>query len=292
MAMVATHHRTVRVRDVDVFYREAGDPAGPAIVLLHGAPASSFMFRGLIPNLADRYRVIAPDLIGFGQSSIPRIDEFEYTFDNLTDVTAALLATLGIDRFAMYVHDYGAPVGWRLALRDPDRVTAIISQNGNAYDEGFVDTFWAPLWAYAKDRTDAKAAPLREALSLEKIRWQYTHGIAEPDVVAPEAWYYDYAMVSRSGNAEAQLALFADYPSNVDMYPLVQEYFRSSRVPLLAVWGGNDRIFGPDGARAFARDLPDSEIHLLDGGHFLLESHLDEATDLIRDFLSRTLLAA
>jgi pimeloyl-ACP methyl ester carboxylesterase len=287
--MIATHHRTAQVLDVGVFYREAGDPDNPTVVLLHGAPTSSFMFRELIPRLADRYHVIAPDLIGFGLSDAPPADEFDYTFESLTDVVQALLATLGVERFAMYVQDYGAPIGWRLALRDPSRITAIVSQSGNAYDEGFVDTFWAPLWAYAKDRSAARAAPLREALSLEKIHWQYTHGVPDPSLVAPDAWHHDHALVTRPGNAEIQLALFADYPTNVAMYPDVQQYFRDSRVPLLAVWGGNDQIFGPDGARAFQRDLPDAEIHLLDGGHFLLESQLDEAAKLVRRFLDRTL---
>jgi pimeloyl-ACP methyl ester carboxylesterase len=287
--MIATHHRTERVHDLDVFYREAGDPQAPAVVLLHGTPASSAMFRNLIPKLADRYHVIAPDLIGFGLSSTPTVDEFRYTFDHLTEVVEAFLATRGIDRFAMYVHDYGAPVGWRLTLRDSNRVAAIITQAGNAYEEGFLDQFWAPLWAYAKDKSEANAAPLREALSLEKIRWQYTQGVPDPSVVDPDTWRRDHAAVSRPGNGEAQLTLFADYPGNVPLYSRIQECFRSSRVPLLAVWGGNDPIFGPDGARAFGRDLPDAEIHLLDGGHFLLESHLDDAAALIRDFLGRNL---
>lgn len=284
------HHRTVQVDGLDVFYREAGRPDALTIVLLHGAPASSFMFRDLIPRLARHYHVLAPDLIGFGLSSAPAASDFDYTFDRLTDVTAGLLSRLGVDRYALYVQDYGAPVGWRLALRAPQSVTAIVTQNGNAYDEGFVDSFWAPLWRYADDRTPENAAPLLDALSAEKIHWQYTHGVPDPSVVSPDTWLHDHAQVSRPGNPQVQLALFADYPTNVALYPAVQEYFRSSQVPLLAVWGRNDEIFGPAGARAFARDLPDAEIHLLDGGHFLLESQLDQAAALIEEFLDRTMV--
>jgi pimeloyl-ACP methyl ester carboxylesterase len=286
-----TRHLTTRVNGLDVFYREAGDPAAPTVVLLHGAPTSSFMFRDLIPRLAGDYHVVAPDLIGFGLSAAPAVADFDYTFDHLTDVVDAFLDQAGIGHFALLVQDYGAPVGWRLALRHPERITGIISQNGNAYEEGFVDSFWAPLWRYAEDRTRENAAPLLGALTLESIHWQYTHGVPDPTVVSPDAWLHDHAQVSRPGNNAVQLALFADYPTNVALYPDVHAYFRSSRVPLLAVWGGNDEIFGPDGARAFAGDLPDAEIHLLDGGHFLLESHLDEAAGLIRDFLARTVSA-
>ena len=284
-----THHRTVQVNGLDVFYREAGSPDAPTLVLLHGAPASSFMFRDLIPRLARQYHVLAPDLIGFGSSSAPSVSEFDYSFDRLTDITAGFLSQLGVDRYALYVQDYGAPVGWRLALRNPQQVTAIITQNGNAYQEGFVDSFWAPLWRYAKDRTPENAAPLLDALSLEKIHWQYTHGVPDASVVSPDTWLHDHALVNRPGNPEVQLALFADYPTNVTLYPAVHEYFRSSQVPLLAVWGRNDEIFGEAGARAFTRDLPAAEVHLLDGGHFLLESRLDQATELIEDFLGRTL---
>lgn len=287
--MTVVRHHTTRAAGLDVFYREAGDPDAPTIVLLHGAPTSSFMYRGLIPKLAEDYHVVAPDLIGFGLGSSPSTDDFAYTFDHLTDVVDAFLTGLGVDRYALLVQDYGAPVGWRLALRHPERITAIVTQNGNAYEEGFVDSFWAPLWRYAKDRTPENAATLLTALTLEQIHWQYTHGLADPSVVSPDAWLHDHAQVSRPGNADAQLDLFADYPANVDLYGAVHAYFRASRVPLLAVWGGNDEIFGPDGARAFARDLPDAEIHLLDGGHFLFESHLDEAAALITDFLGRRL---
>ncbi|MEV8513992.1 alpha/beta fold hydrolase [Dactylosporangium sp. NPDC051484] len=287
--MVHVHHRTAHVDGQTVFYREAGDPAAPHVVLLHGAPASSHMFRELIPRLAGDYHVIAPDLIGFGLGSAPPVTEFEYTFDRLADVVEAFLAQRGIAEYAMYVQDYGAPTGWRLALRHPEQVRAIVSQNGNAYEEGFVDTFWEPLWRYCESRTPENAEPLLEALSERGIRWQYVHGVPNPDLVDPDSWLHDHAQVSRPGNHEVQLALFADYPSNVVMYPAVHDYFRASQVPLMAVWGRNDRIFGPSGAQAFRRDLPDAEIHLLDGGHFLLESHLDEAAPLIAGFLDRSM---
>ncbi|HTJ33702.1 MAG TPA: alpha/beta hydrolase [Dactylosporangium sp.] len=285
--MAHVHHRTAHVDGQTVFYREAGDPAAPHVVLLHGAPASSHMFRELIPRLAGEYHVIAPDLIGFGLGSTPSVTEFEYTFDRLADFVEGFLAQRGIDRYAMYVQDYGAPTGWRLALRHPEHVRAIVSQNGNAYEEGFVDTFWDPLWQYADSRSPHDAEPLLEALSERGIRWQYLHGVPDPDVIDPDAWLHDYAQVSRPGNREVQLALFADYPSNVAMYPAVHDYFRSTQVPLLAMWGRNDRIFGPAGAEAFHRDLPDAEVRLLDGGHFLLESHLDEATPILAGFLAR-----
>ncbi|WP_415972810.1 alpha/beta fold hydrolase [Rhodococcus sp. 077-4] len=283
--MVAVHHHTITVDGLDVFYREAGNPSDPTIVLLHGTPSSSFMFRHLIPLLGKSFHVIAPDFIGFGYSAAPSVDDFDYTFDTLTTVTDHLLDQLGLDRYAIYTQDYGAPVGWRLALGHPDRITAIVSQNGNAYEEGFVDSFWAPLWTYAKNRTPENAAPLRNALDLEAVRWQYTHGVSDPTLLSPDAWIHDHALLTRPGNDEIQLKLFSEYPTNVHLYPAVQRYFRDSRPPFLAVWGENDEIFGPDGARAFLRDLPDAEIHLLDGGHFLLESHLDEVASLITTFL-------
>lgn len=285
----AVHHRTATVDGLEVFYREAGDPKTPAVVLLHGFPTSSHMFRRLIPALADRYHVIAPDHIGFGQSAMPSPRDFPYTFDALTDVTSGLLRHLGIDRFAMYVQDYGAPIGWRLALRDPDRITAIITQNGNAYEEGFVKPFWDGLFAYAEAPGPQTEAAVRGALTPESIRWQYVNGVADPSLVSPDNWVHDLALLDRPGNDEIQLRLFRDYATNVDLYPEVHRYFRESRVPLLAVWGANDEIFGPAGAEAFRRDLPDAEIHLIDTGHFALETHLDPIADHIRTFLTRTL---
>ncbi|MFD8461083.1 alpha/beta fold hydrolase [Streptomyces antimycoticus] len=283
------HHRTAAVDGLEVFYREAGDPQAPVVVLLHGFPTSSHMFRHLIPALADRYRVIAPDHIGFGQSAMPSLRDFPYTFDALTQVTSGLLQGLGVDRFAMYVQDYGAPIGWRLALRDPDRITAIITQNGNAYVDGFVKPFWDGVFAYAEAPGPETEAPMRGALTAEITRWQYLNGVADPTLVSPDNWVHDQALLDRPGNDEIQLKLFRDYPTNVDLYPRVQQYFRDSRVPLLAVWGANDEIFGPAGAEAFGQDLPDAEIHLLDSGHFALESHLQSITAYIRDFLGRVL---
>ncbi|MER6738359.1 alpha/beta fold hydrolase [Streptomyces puniciscabiei] len=285
----AVHHRTTTVNGLEVFYREAGDPQAPAVVLLHGFPTSSHMFRHLIPALADRYHVIAPDHIGFGQSATPSPEDFPYTFDALTDVTSGLLQNLGIDRFAMYVQDYGAPIGWRLALRAPERITAIITQNGNAYEEGFVKPFWEALFAYAKAPGPDTEAPMRGALTPEITRWQYVNGVADPTLVSPDNWVHDQALLDRPGNDEIQLRLFRDYPTNVDLYPRVHQYFRDSRVPLLAVWGAGDEIFGPAGAKAFRQDLPDAEVHLLESGHFALESHLEAITEHIRGFLSRVL---
>ncbi|QXE37688.1 alpha/beta fold hydrolase [Streptomyces sp. GMY02] len=284
------HYRTATVNGLDVFYREAGNPQAPALVLLHGFPTSSHMFRNLIPALSDRYRIIAPDHIGFGQSAMPGLDEFPYTFDALTDITAGLLDHLNVNRFAMYVQDYGAPVGWGLALRDPQRITAIISQNGNAYTDGFVKTFWDGLFAYAQSPGPQTEEPVRAALTAEITRWQYVNGVADPSLVSPDNWVHDQALLDRPGNDEIQLKLFRDYPTNVDRYPAVHQYFRESQVPLLAVWGANDEIFGPDGARAFQRDLPKAEIHLLESGHFALESHLETITEHIRDFLGRVIV--
>lgn len=290
--MTTVHHRYATVEGRRLFYREAGPADAPVLVLLHGFPTSSFMFRELIPRLADHYRVIAPDHLGFGFSDAPAVEEFDYSFDTLTRLTAGLLGRLGVRRYAIYVQDYGAPVGWRLALNAPEAVTAVITQNGNAYEAGFVEEFWKPVWEYGKERNATTEAGIRPALSLEAIRWQYTNGVPDPDTVSPDTWHHDHALVSRPGNDAVQLALFADYSTNLGVYPRLQEYFRSSQVPLLAVWGRNDGIFGPAGARAFAGDLPKAEIHLLDGGHFLLESALEEATALIRPFLAAHLAPA
>jgi pimeloyl-ACP methyl ester carboxylesterase len=287
--MTTVHHRYATVRGHQLFYREAGPAEAPALVLLHGFPASSFMFRDLIPRLADRYHVIAPDHLGFGLSDAPPADEFGYTFDALAGLTLALLAQLEVTRYAMYVQDYGAPVGWRLALADPAAVTAIITQNGNGYEAGLVEAFWKPVREFWRERNAETEAGVRGALTVDAIRWQYLNGVPDPTVVSPDTWLHDFAQVSRPGNDEVQLSLFADYATNLPLYPKLHAYLRDSRVPVLAVWGRNDEIFGPDGARAFADDAPDAEIHLLDGGHFLLESQLDTAAAYIRGFLGRTL---
>ncbi|GII52160.1 hydrolase [Planotetraspora thailandica] len=285
--MVDIHHRTTKVGGHEVFYREAGLHDAFPVVLLHGFPASSHMFRRLIPALADRYRVIAPDYLGFGYSAAPSPKEFPYTFDALTEVTHGLLEQLGLHGYAIYVQDYGAPVGWRLALEPSAPVRAIVTQNGNGYTEGFVEPFWAPIWAYADDPGPDNEEPVRQAFTLEAIRWQYEHGVPDPSLISPDAWTHDHTRISRPGNDEIQLALFRDYVSNLEVYPRLHEYFRTSQVPLLAVWGAGDGIFGPDGARAFARDLSDAEIHLLDAGHFALESELDTIAGYMRGFLGR-----
>jgi pimeloyl-ACP methyl ester carboxylesterase len=287
--MVPVRHLTAAVEGQRVFFREAGPRDAPAVVLLHGFPTSSHMFRHLIPALADRYHVIAPDHIGFGYSSAPSLEEFPYTFEALTDVTAVLLAHLGLDRYALYVQDYGAPIGWRLAIRFPDKVSAIITQNGNAYTEGFVDAFWSGLFAYASAPGPDTEPAVRGALTRESTRWQYVNGVSDESLISPDTWTLDQALLDRRGNDEIQLKLFREIPTAVDLFPTIHEYFRTSQVPLLAVWGRNDEIFGPGGARAFRRDQPDAEIHLLDTGHFALESHLDAITGYIRGFLGRAL---
>jgi pimeloyl-ACP methyl ester carboxylesterase len=283
--MTEIHYRYATVQGRQLFYREAGSPDKPALVLLHGFPTSSFMFRELIPLLADDFHVIAPDHLGFGLSDAPAVDEFEYTFDALTELTADLLGILRIDSYAIYVQDYGAPIGWRLALRNPAAITAIITQNGNGYEAGFVDSFWAGVFAYHREQTAETEAGVRQALTRKAIRWQYLTGTPDRTLIDPTTWEHDLALISRPGNDLVQLALFADYATNRPLYPRLHEYFRESQVPLLAVWGRGDEIFGPDGARAFAEDLPKAEIHLLDGGHFLLESAASEVADLIKAFL-------
>ena len=285
--MVDVHHRFATVDGRQVFYRESGAPDAPVVVLLHGFPTSSFMFRNLIPELADRYRVIAPDFLGFGYSDAPSVEEFDYTFDALAESVAGLLTQLGVTRYAIYVQDYGAPVGWRLALRDPQALTAIITQNGNGYDAGFVTDGWVPVWNYQREQTPETEAALREFLTLEATRAQYLTGVPDESVVSPDTWHHDYALLSRPGNDRIQLKLFLDYATNPKIYPALHDYLRASGVPVLAVWGDKDPFFGPDGARAFAEDAADAEIHLRDGGHFLLESDLAAVTELIRDFLSR-----
>ncbi|MFB8050666.1 alpha/beta fold hydrolase [Streptomyces rubiginosohelvolus] len=287
--MSSVRHRTATVDGHEIYYREAGPADAPVIVLLHGYPTSSFMFRELIPLLADDYHVIAPDHLGFGHSDAPPATEFDYTFDALAELTSGLLDQLGLDRYALYVQDYGAPIGWRLALKNPERISAIVTQNGNGYEDGFVDSFWDGLWAYGANPGPDTEPAVRAAMSLEAIRWQYVHGVPDPSVVSPDTWEHDVALVSREGNDEIQLALFRDYQNNRPLYPLLHEYLRTSEVPVLAVWGRNDEIFGPAGARAFAGDAKNAEVHLINGGHFLLESHLDVVAGYLRGFLGRVL---
>ena len=282
--MVTVHHRTAAVMGLDVFYREAGPEDAPVFLLLHGYPTSSHMFRGLIPKLAEKYRVIAPDHIGFGRSSAPPVEEFDYTFTGLADVTQAFLKAVGVDRYTVYTQDYGAPIAWRLALANPAAVQGVVSQNGNAYEDGFVPDFWAPIWAYGADPSASNEAALRPALGREAVEWQYQHGVPDMERIDPDAWEHDIALLNRPGNDRIQLALFADYHTNRALYPSLHEWLRSYEVPVLAVWGRNDEIFGPEGARAFLRDAPHARVELLDGGHFLLESNLDEVAAAILDW--------
>jgi len=282
-----THYRRVTVDGQSLFYREAGDDSAPVVLLLHGCPSSSHMFRDLIPLLAERYHVIAPDLLGFGNSDMPSVDDFAYTFQALTVLSSGLLTALSIDSFTMYVQDYGGPIGWRLALLHPHRVTAIVSQNGNAYEEGLPADHWAAMRAYWKADTPETEAAMRESLTLDHTKGHYYEGEDDASLISPDAWQSDQQFLDRRGNDLVQLRLFRDYGSNVELYPVFQEYFRTSQVPLLAVWGANDRSFGPAGALAFARDLPGAEIHLIHAGHFALETHLGEIAERMIDFLGR-----
>src|SRR5579872_1060868 len=271
-----------------IFYREAGSNTSPNILLLHGFPTSSHMFRNLIPALADRYHVVAPDLPGFGFSDMPDRKNFRYTFDNLATAIASFSQTIGLDQFAIYVFDYGAPTGFRLALAHPDRVTAIISQNGNAYEEGLSEG-WNPIQKYWKEPTAENRAALREFLKPATTRWQYLHGVQDERLVAPEAYELDSALLARPGNDEIQLDLFLDYASNVALYTRFQEFFRTQRPPILAVWGKNDPFFLPPGAEAFKRDNPSAEVVFYDTGHLALETHHQEIAVAIRQFLDRKL---
>ena len=281
-------YRSAPVDGCNIFYREAGPKTASTILLLHGFPTSSHMFRNLIPALADRYHVVAPDLPGFGFSDAPDRKRFTYTFENLAKVIASFTRTIGLDRFAIYVFDYGAPVGFRLALAHPERVTAVITQNGNAYEEGLSEG-WNPIQKYWKEPSVENRTALRQFLAPESTKWQYVYGVPDQTLVAPEAYQLDAALLARPGNDEIQLDLFLDYASNVALYPNFQEYFRTKRPPLLAVWGKNDPFFLPRGAEAFRRDNPDAEVHFYDTGHFALETHAAEIATAIGDFLGRKL---
>jgi pimeloyl-ACP methyl ester carboxylesterase len=275
--------RSVNVGDVRVFYREAGSKDAPTLLLLHGFPTSSHMFRNLIPLLADRFHVVAPDLPGFGFTEAPDRTRFAYTFDNLAKVIEGFTDAVGLARYAIYVFDYGAPVGFRLALAHPDQVTAIISQNGNAYAEGLSDG-WNPIQKYWREPTAENRQALRDFLTPPATKWQYVHGVKDEALVAPEAYTLDSALLARPGNDEIQLDLFLDYAGNVALYPKFQEYLRTKRPPLLAVWGKHDPFFLPAGAEAFRRDIPTAEVHFFDTGHFALETHAAEIAAAIRRF--------
>ncbi len=276
----------VEADGVRVFYREAGDPGAPVILLLHGFPSSSFMFRELIPRLADEYRVIAPDLPGFGFTEVPAERKYGYSFDQLAKTMDAFTSALNLSRYAIYIFDYGAPTGLRLAMVHPERVTAIISQNGNAYEEGLGDA-WAPIRQYwASPTAENRAVIAKAILNFEGTKWQYTHGVKNPDSVAPESYTLDAALLERPGNKDIQLDLFLDYASNVKLYPQFQEYFRKSKPPLLAIWGKNDPFFIPPGAEAFRKDIPDAKVQFLETGHFAIETHGAEIAAAMKEFLS------
>jgi pimeloyl-ACP methyl ester carboxylesterase len=284
------HYRSVETGGHRVFYREAGQPKNPAILLLHGFPTSSHMFRDLIPLLADRYHVVAPDLPGFGNTVSPPRSQFDYTFENLARVIGGFVETIGLGRYALYLFDYGAPTGFRLAVKHPDRITAIISQNGNAYEEGLSDG-WNPIRAYWQDASQTNREALRAFLTPETTVWQYTHGVSDSTTVSPDGYSLDNFYLGRPGAAEVQLDLFGDYKSNVALYPTFQKYFRTYRPPFLAVWGKNDPFFLPQGAEAYRRDIPDAEVRFLDTGHFALETHAAEIGTAMRDFLARHVAA-
>ena len=293
-SFVPTEHpvryKTIRVNELDIFYREAGPNDAPAILLLHGFPTSSQMFRNLIPLLADEYHVVAPDYPGYGHSSMPSRDQFPYTFDNLAKVIDEFTEKVGLSNYVLYVQDYGAPVGYRLAAKHPERVTAIVVQNGNAYDEGLDNPFWEPIKAYWREPTSReKRDALRNFLTYDATRWQYSHGVKNPELVSPDGPAHDQFLLDRPGNDEIQLDLFLSYGSNPPLYPAWQSYFRTHQPPMLIAWGTHDQIFPAAGAEPYKREIKTLEYHLLDAGHFALETNLDEIAGLMRDFLGRHL---
>ncbi|MCD1159414.1 alpha/beta fold hydrolase [Peribacillus frigoritolerans] len=281
-------YKTVNINNINIFYREAGNTSNPTILLLHGFPSSSHMYRNLITKLMDEYHIIAPDYPGFGNSDQPGMDEFEYTFDNLAHVINDFVEKLKLEKFSIYVHDYGAPVGFRIATKHPERIQAIITQNGNAYEEGLLSA-WDPIRTYWENPTEENKNNLKVLLSEDFTKYQYIDGTRNPDRISPDAWNMDQFVLDRPGNKEIQLALFYDYRNNVKQYPSWQEYFRTYQPPALVAWGKNDLFFGPEGALAFQRDLKDSEVHLLNTGHFPLEEELETSTNLIKQFLGERL---
>ena len=284
------HYQTTKLGGLDIFYREAGPKDAPTILLLHGFPTSSNMFRNLIPKLATSFHVIAPDYPGFGQSSMPSHKDYAYTFDNFSKVVEQLVDKLGLKHYSMYVMDYGAPVGYRLALRQPERVQALIVQNGNAYDEGLLK-FWDPIKTYWKERTPQSRQAINFILDAKSTRWQYENGVSDKTLLDPTTWTLDQTGLDRPGNDEIQLDLFLDYGTNVPLYPKFQEFFRKYQPPTLIVWGKNDVIFPPEGAAPYKRDLKTVETHMLDTGHFALETHGEEIARRIKDFLTEHKIA-
>jgi pimeloyl-ACP methyl ester carboxylesterase len=280
-----TYH-TININGLDIFYREAGSPHAPTIILLHGFPTSSHMFRNLMPALEKEFHLIAPDYPGFGNSAMPTVDEFEYSFDRLAQILEKFLEALKIKRYSLYLMDYGAPIGYRLAVKHPQRVERLIVQNGNAYEEGLRE-FWEPLKAYWQNRTPENSDRLRHLLTLEATKWQYTHGVRQSQAISPDNWQIDQSLLDRPGNSEIQLALFYSYGSNPPLYPQWQEYFRTYQPPTLVVWGKNDEIFPDTGAYPYLRDLKDIEFHLLNTGHFALEEEGDAIANYIIRFFAR-----
>ncbi|TWU00276.1 Haloalkane dehalogenase [Botrimarina colliarenosi] len=280
-------YRTVEIDGLDIFYREAGPKDAPTVLLLHGFPTSSHMFRDLIPRLAEKYHVVAPDYPGYGYSSAPSVDAFDYTFDNLAQVVTKFIERVGIERYSLYLMDYGAPIGYRIAAAAPERVDSLIVQNGNAYEEGLDNAFWEPVKKYWADRTDANGDALRGVLTIDATKWQYTHGVRNVESISPDTWDHVQPLLDRPGNQEIQLAMFYSYGSNPPLYPAWQEYLRKHQPPTLIVWGKNDAIFPDAGAYPYKRDLKDLEFHLFDTGHFALEEDGAEIGRLMRDFLDR-----
>jgi pimeloyl-ACP methyl ester carboxylesterase len=285
-------HRTVKVDGLDIFYREAGPKDADTILLLHGFPTSSHMFRNLMQELSDRFHLVAPDYPGFGNSSMPSVEEYDYTFDGIAEILDSFTEKLGLHKYSLYMMDYGAPVGYRMAVKHPERVESLIVQNGNAYEEGLRE-FWDPIKAYWKEKSKENADILRKnLLTIEATKWQYTNGVRNPETIAPENWFHDQYLMDRPGNKEIQLQLFYDYGSNPPLYPDWQAYFREFQPPTIITWGKNDYIFPPEGAIPYKRDLKNIDFHLLDTGHFALEEDGGLIASLIRNFLDKNVASS
>ena len=289
-ALQQTKHRTIEIHGLDIFYREAGPADAPTVLLLPGFPTSSHMFRNLIPRLSDRFHLVAPDYPGYGASAMPDLKDFDYSFDNLAEVVDRFVETIGLERYSIYLMDYGAPVGYRLATKHPERVDSLIVQNGNTYEEGLRE-FWNPIKAYWKDKTPENAKVLRDSLlTIEATKWQYTHGVRNVETIAPDNWFNDQYLLDRPGNKDIQIELFSSYGTNPPLYPEWQAYFRKHQPPTLIAWGRNDYIFPGEGAEPYKRDLDNVDYHLLDTGHFALEEDGDVIANLMRDFLERNVV--